>query len=283
MTTISVHPNQTSLWRQFAVHSRGELKIFVSTPAAMLFTAAMPVIAYGIAGFANRANATMSMPFGSYQLQAGDRYYAAMMAFALFAAAFLSTAVGMGSRRLDGRFRRLRTTAANPVPVMAALLGTWFLVALASGAAITLLGTTLFGVQMTVEQSLRVLLCSLLGVVTYMMLGFAVSLFFRSTESAVPLANLIYIPLVFLSGIFYDIDLGTVGNQIVNLLPLRPLLTLLASGFGNPEQPIDVTAILVLLGWIAVSALVVLWRFRWASESEPRRGRHSRGPLRTRG
>lgn len=273
MTAITVHNNRTSLWKQFTVHTRCEMKTFWATPGAFIFVVAMPIIAYAIAGFVNRDYGSVSISLGNYHLAARDRYYAAMTVFATFAAAFTSTAIGMGSRRLDGRFRRLRTTAASPVPVMSALLVTWFLVALVTDLLITLMATLLFGVRMNAEQSIRVLLLALLSIIVCMALGFAMSLLFRSSESAIPLSNLVFFPLVLLSGIFYDVNIGDIGGRIIELLPLRAMFSLLGGTFDGSAQPVEIRDILVLLAWAVLSALLVMWRFRWASENEPRRSR----------
>ncbi|MEN0083197.1 MAG: ABC transporter permease [Leifsonia sp.] len=273
MTTLDTRATNTSLLRQFLVHARCEAKTFWTTPGAYVYIVAMPLVAYAIVGFANRDTAGMTVPFGSFHLEARERYYAAMMVFATFAAAFTSTAIGMGSRRLDGRFRRLRTTAANPVPVMGALLATWFVITVITDALITVMAIVFFGVRLNPDQAIRVIMCTLFASACYMALGFAVSLFFRSPESAAPLANLVFFPLVFLSGVFYDVQFGDPWGTVLDLLPLRPLLTLLAGAFGSPTQPLSLESIFVLLGWLMISVVLIVWRFRWSSESEPRHSR----------
>lgn len=278
MTAIVERPNKTSVLSQFLVNARCESKTFWATPGAFVFIVAMPLLAYLIVGLVNRDSGAIIVPFGSSQLEARQRYYAAMLVFATFSASFTSTAIGMGTRRLDGRFRRLRTTAAHPVPVMAALLATWFLVAVVVDVLITVMGVVLFGVRTDLGGAAALVGFTLLGIVTYMALGFAVSLFFRSPESATPLSNLIFFPLIFVSGMFYDVNLGDVGNHVIDLLPLKPLMSLLGDVFASEPTSPSAGDILVLCAWLALGALVIAWRFRWTSESEPRRSRvFSRG------
>ena len=273
MTAIVQRSNKTSSLRQFLIGARCESKTFWATPGAFIFIVAMPLLAYAIVGFLNRETASVIVSFDGLEIEARERYYAAMMVFASFSACFTSTAIGMGTRRLDGRFRRLRTTAARPLPVMASLLVTWFLVAIFVDALITAMAGVFFGVKFDLIRAGELLAFTLLAIVTYMALGFAVSLFFRSSEAATPLANLIFFPLIFISGIFYDVNLGEVGNWLADLSPLKPFMSLVAGVFGSSNGASMVDDAAVLCGWLLACTLVIVWRFRWTSESEPRRSR----------
>ena len=85
-----------------------------------------------------------------------------------------------------------------------------------------------------------------------------------------PIVNGIFFPMAFLSGAFFPLPLGSVGNAIMEFLPGRSLMTLFTGAVSEQGPSWDVRSMLVLLAWgIAGTVVSVRW-FRWASEREPR-------------
>lgn len=283
MTTPLVRtPNPTSATAQYRIHARLETKSFWSTPVSVVFIVAMPIVMYLIFGFIYRDEGALSTRMAGVELTQATRSFAGMFVFGLFAVGFTNTAIGMAMKRTDGRLRRLRVTAANPVAVIAAALTSWAALAVIVAVVLCALAALVFDVTFTSLGVLFLALYMWLGLACFMALGFAVSLLFASADTAAPLANVIFFPIVLLSGTFMTVDLGETGNAIVGLLPVRPLVELVARAMASDPQSPTPGRILVVLAWTAGCVLFSIWRFRWSSEREYR-GPSKRGLLRHRG
>lgn len=275
-------PHRTSPLAQYRIHALLETKAFWSTPVSVVFIVAMPIAMYLIFGFIYHDQGAMPTQLAGVQLNEATRSFSGMFVFGLFAVGFTNTAIGMAMKRTDGRLRRLRVTAADPLAVIAAALTSWAALAVVVAVVLCALAAIVFGVTFTGLGVLLLALYVVLGMACFMALGFAVSLLFASADTAAPLANMIFFPVVLLSGTFMTVDLGDTGNAIVGLLPVRPLVELVARAMADDPQAPTLGRIVVLLGWTAACTLFSIWRFRWSSEREYRAS-GKRGFLRHRG
>jgi ABC-2 type transport system permease protein len=105
----------------------------------------------------------------------------------------------------------------------------------------------------------------LLGALAFLAIGFAISGFARNAETAASYANLITFPMLFLSGVFFDIDSAPDWlKPITRILPLRYLVDGLREpmtrGSGITTIWVD---LLVLLATFAVGMLIAIRFFRW--------------------
>jgi len=113
-----------------------------------------------------------------------------------------------------------------------------------------------------------VILLSLLGGILFQLVGFTIASFAKTTDAAEGMAQAISIPMMFLAGIFFPIDsLPTWLSNIVQYLPLAPLLRMMrtvaieaGSPFANPAN------ILIVLGWILITLVISLYKFRLTEE-----------------
>lgn len=104
-----------------------------------------------------------------------------------------------------------------------------------------------------------------LGALTFVAMGYAVAGRARTAESAQPLIGVIQFPMLFLSGVFFPIDLTPkLFQPVVRALPLTYLADGLrqASVSATPYSPMWVDAV-VLLGWLAVCLFAAVRLFRW--------------------
>ena len=117
------------------------------------------------------------------------------------------------------------------------ILGNWF---------------TLFGLLM-------------LGTLVFIGIGYVVAARVKTVEGATPIINLITFPMMFLSGIFFPIDMmPDFIRPIITALPL----TYLADGFRQVmvqspplySMPVD---IIVLAAWLVVCMIISIKFFRW--------------------
>ena len=104
-----------------------------------------------------------------------------------------------------------------------------------------------------------------LGTLTFVGLGYMVAAFARTEEGAMPVIQLIQFPMLFLSGIFFPVEiLPDFMKPIVDALPLSYL------GDGLRQIMVEATPVfslstdfLVMLGWLAFSLIISIRFFRW--------------------
>lgn len=105
----------------------------------------------------------------------------------------------------------------------------------------------------------------LLGTLSFISIGYLVASRTRTVEGAMPIINLITFPMMFLSGIFFPIEImPDFLRPIIETLPL----TYLGDGFrqimvGAPPLHSLTTDIVVLGGWLVVCMVLAIRFFRW--------------------
>ncbi len=118
------------------------------------------------------------------------------------------------------------------------------------------------------ESPLELAVVLLVGAVVFASLGLALTGLVRSSEGASAVVNAIYLPLVFLSGVFFSVDaLPAFLQAIAEVSPLTYLLRLVRDLYIEGGTFGDAAADLaVLAAWGVVGVVVALRMFRW----EPR-------------
>ena len=104
-----------------------------------------------------------------------------------------------------------------------------------------------------------------LGALAFIGIGFAISSLAKTEEGMMPIAQLVSLPMMFLSGIFFPIDgLPGVMQPFVKLLPLTFLgdgiRQTMVSGFAVHDMWINYLALGL---WLAVSFVLAVRLFRW--------------------
>jgi ABC-2 type transport system permease protein len=104
-----------------------------------------------------------------------------------------------------------------------------------------------------------------LGTLVFISLGYVVAARVKTVEGATPIVNLISFPMMFLSGVFFPVDMmPEFIRPVITAMPL----TYLADSFRQvmvesaPLYPLS-TDILVLLGWLVVCLILTIRFFKW--------------------
>ena len=108
----------------------------------------------------------------------------------------------------------------------------------------------------------------LLAVLTFMAFGFLIASIAKTANAGMALANVLNMPMMFLSGLFFPISgLPLFLLVIVYINPVSYLVDRLRAGLGvgTATMPAPLT-IAVPLAWIALSAFVAAKRLRWDVE-----------------
>ena len=161
----------------------------------------------------------------------------------------------------------LKRLNATPLPRWA-LVGSNILVRLLIAAAQTLIivgiGIVVLGVQIT-GNPLAIAGFVVLGALAFTSIGYVIASFARTEEAANGMTSIVQFPLMFLSGIFFPLEVMPEWLRgVATFLPLTYLGDALRQTMvgGTPFAPLGVDA-LVLVGWLVVTLGVSARYFRW--------------------
>lgn len=161
----------------------------------------------------------------------------------------------------------LKRLNATPLPRWT-LVGSNIVVRLVIAAAQTALivgiGIGVLGVQLT-GSWLAIVGLVALGAVTFVSIGYVIASFARTEEAANGLTSIVQFPLMFLSGIFFPLEIMPDWlRSVATFMPLTYLGDALRQTMvgGTPFQPIGVD-VAVLAGWLIVCLGISARFFRW--------------------
>jgi ABC-2 type transport system permease protein len=166
--------------------------------------------------------------------------------------------------RQRGILRRLKATPLRAADLLAAQVGTRLILAAAQTLILVLIALLVFRVQIYGNVG-WLLLVAVLGAAVFLALGFAISGSTGSVESAAPIANLVGLPMIVLSGVFFSRG-GMPGwlHGITDLLPLTYLVDGLRhisyDGWGLLDIRTDLLGMAV---WLLISGALAVRLFRW--------------------
>ena len=129
----------------------------------------------------------------------------------------------------------------------------------------TIAGTLAFGVDWP-QDWLALAVFVAAGVFCFSALGVALAHVIPNTESAPAYINAVFLPVIVISGVFYEADdAPAVLRDVAQVLPLKHLI----DGFSGAMIDGDGLgahwgALLVLLAWGAIAAIPAVRGFRWS-------------------
>ena len=170
--------------------------------------------------------------------------------------------------RNQGVLKRLHATPINPRHYLAGLLFTRMLLLIMQTYALLLVGIFVSGVEVSPGYAmfwLEVIPLIILGGFGFAALGLAVSGIAKNENTAAPLANIITLPMMFLSGVF--IPHSVIPDWVVAIarwLPLTFLADAMRAMVNSGETLfIQGASLLGLLVWAAISFALAVKAFRW--------------------
>ena len=161
----------------------------------------------------------------------------------------------------------LKRLSATPLPrwtLVVSNIAVRLVIAAVQTALIVAIGIGVLGVQLTGDW-LRVLAVVGLGAVTFVSIGYVIASFARTEEAANGMTSIVQFPLMFLSGIFFPLELMPDWLRgVATFMPLTYLGDALRQTMvgGAAYAPLYVD-VLVLAGWLIVTFLISARFFRW--------------------
>ena len=166
--------------------------------------------------------------------------------------------------RQQGILRRLRAAPINPGHFLAAQIVTRLVVSVIQTLILLGAGVLFLGIDVR-GNLLNLLLLAVVGGGLFVTMGYVISGFAKSEESAAPIANLVSLPMLFLSGVFFSRDnLPGVLETLTDFFPLTYLADGMRQVTADGAGLAQISGDLLGLGiWLIVAFFVATRVFRW--------------------
>ncbi len=198
-------------------------------------------------------------------IRASTYLAAGLIGYGIVATAFAGLAITLVVRRESGVLKRVRGTPLPTGVYLAAVLASTLVVIAIEVVAQVVVARFLLDADWPASP-LALALVVLLGAATFAALGIAITAAVRSSEGSSAVVNAIYLPMAFVSGVFYSVEaLPRFLEVLASVSPLTYLLRLVRGAF-IAGAPIDGGDAAVLAAWGVLGFLVAARAFRW----EPR-------------
>jgi ABC-2 type transport system permease protein len=234
-------------WQQF----RFERKIFWRNPSAAFFNFLLPILLLVLIATAFSSD--------SEELEVLIPGVAGM---GVLATTFTALAYNLTMLRDEGVLKRIRGTPMPAGAYLAGLIGSATLNAVLQVFIVVAIGNVFYGVEWP-QDPLMLAGFTLLGVVCFASLGVAFSHAIPNEEAAPAYTNAIFLPLIFISGVFYSADdLPPALNAIAEALPLKHLIDGLSDAIVGGGGDVGAAAAVVAV-WAVAGVFLAVRFFRW--------------------
>jgi len=236
-------------WRQF----RFERRLFWRNPSAAFFNFLLPLLFLVLV-----ASVYADDPARLEVLVPG------IAGMAVMATTFTALAFNLTFLREQGILKRMRGLPLPASSYLGGILASAVANAAASVGLIVIIGHLAYGVAWP-RDPLALLVFTALGVVCFGALGIAFSHLIPNFEAAGAYVNVVFLPVIFISGVFYSPEalpgpLAAAGE----VLPLKHVIDGLSGAIvGGPGLAAQGVALAVVGVWSALGILLALRYFRW--------------------
>jgi len=234
-------------WQQF----RFERKLFWRNPSAAFFNFLLPLLLLVLI-------ATAFASDGSEL----DVLIPGVAGMGVLATTFTALAYNLTLLRDEGVLKRIRGTPMPAGAYLAGFIGSATLNAILQVTLVVAIGNLLYGVDWP-QNPATLVGFTLLGVICFASLGVAFSHIIPNEEAAPAYTNAVFLPVIFISGVFYSSDdLPTALRGVAEALPLKHLIDGLSEGIVGGGSDIG-TAAVVVAAWAAAALFLAVRFFRW--------------------
>ena len=236
-------------WRQY----RLERRMFWRNPSAAFFNFLLPLIFLALFGaiFASdQDNLDVIVP--------------GIAGMSVLSTTFSALAFNMTFLRERGILKRIRGTPLPEGSYLSAIALNAVTNAAVQVGLVVVAGRLFFGVGWP-DDWVALAVFVALGVVCFASLGVAFSHAIPNFDSAPAYVNAIFLPVIFISGVFYDVeDAPKFLRDIAEVLPLKHVIDGLSGAMVTGEGLADhVTALAVLGLWTAAGLVLAVRGFSW--------------------
>jgi ABC-2 type transport system permease protein len=239
----------TLAWRQY----RLERRMFWRNPSAAFFNFLLPLLFLGFFG---------AILHGKQQDL--DRLVPGIAGMSVVSTTFTALAYNVVFLRERGVLKRIRGTPLPTSSYFAGVACNAITNTALQVAIITVSGKLFFGIDWPRDWG-ELALFVVVGVVCFAALGVAFAHLIPNFESTAAYVNAVFLPLIFISGVFYDVkNVPSFLRDIAEALPLKHLIDGLSgamvtgSGVGSHLSALGVIAL-----WGAAGIYFAVRGFQW--------------------
>jgi ABC-2 type transport system permease protein len=253
----------------------GHIRMTLRNGRATFFTFIFPLMFLVLFNALNGDTSVSAMSPAGGEVPFSQFYTPSIGIFGLTLACYTTVIFGLAYARDTGRLKRVQGTPL-PMPIY---LSSWLIGAVLTGIASVMLmfvvAVPAFGVDIYPRMLPAAIVTLLLGAVTLAALGLMVASLVKNAEQAGPVAQLTFLPLSFISGIWYPVDGAPEWvTTIAHIFPLYHLVEAFDSCFvpqttGGGWAPGHLA---VIAAWGAAALYIAVRRFRseLSGETAPR-------------
>jgi ABC-2 type transport system permease protein len=244
---------------------RFDQKIFWRNPAAIFFTALLPLLFLFLLGtiFNNTDISGLDVKGATY-------YVPAIITLAVISATTVKLATNLPAEREAGQLKRVRGTPLPPVAFVAGRVGNSLVISVIMVVLVSVIGALVYGVTIPTDTMPAMLLTLAVGAFSFSCLGFALAAVIPTADAAPAVTNATVLPLYFLSGVFIPQDeLSSGVLDFAGLFPIRHFFEAMFTAW-NPNTTgsgFELGDLAIVAAWGVLGLVVAVRFFRW----EPRR------------
>ena len=203
-------------------------------------------------------------PVTSDRLRQIDFLVPGILAMAIMQLGLMGTAPLLVSLREQQVLRRLGATPLTRTKLLTSQVLNRLTIGVAQTTILVFVGVIVFDV--TIVGSIPLLVgITLLGTLMFVAMGYVIAAFAKTLDSVMGLASFLNFPMMFLSGLFFPVEVMPEWiRPVISAIPLTYLVDALRQVMvASPPQFSLATDLIVVSIWLVVCSLLALRFFRW--------------------
>lgn len=241
---------------------RHQLLLLVRSPMGFFVTLVVPVFLLVCLNLLT-PDTVAAMPGGGHYAQF---LTPAIGTFCLLNAAYVNTLTGVVLAREEGILKRLRGTPLPAWTYLAGRFGAALVTATAGLGLITTIGVVFFHATIAWHAVGYLLGAEGLGIVTFFLLGVAVTTLVPKPDTALPVAYGTMLPLAFISDVFFSSAHAPQWlHDLASALPVAPIARAVEAAFQPTTHawPMPNGELIAVAAWAGGALLFTMLTFRW--------------------
>jgi ABC-2 type transport system permease protein len=192
-------------------------------------------------------------------------YTPGLLGWAIASAAMFGASATLVTWRTKGTLRRIRLAPVATTGVFGARIGVSLGIALVQTALfIGVARSPFFGLKLSNYwwMAIPLVLC---GTLAFLSIGLLIGAWATTQESAQTVTQLVVLPMAFLGGSFFPLDITPTWLQVIaNIFPLKHLNAAMLDVMVRGDGPVSVLPqVGILLAFAVVAAVLAVRLFRW--------------------
>jgi len=241
-----------------------EQRSYWRNPAAAGFSFVFPILIMVI--FASTSGNNTISELGNINYT--QYYIPSIVAFGIMGVTFTNLAITVTFKREAGTLKRVR---GSPLPswiYLGGLIGNSVVVGILLTILVIAFGMVAYSVTFP-GNAVALVVTLVVGAACFCALGLAVTTIIPNADAAPAIVNLVFFPLLFISGTCFPIAKDSALTKIAAIFPVRHFITGTFAAFDpHARSSLRPGDLLVMAAWGAVGLVVANRRFKWEASTK---------------